>query len=96
MESSKVHLGGVIARDLSCVVSNYRANMSLDEYLKEQKASPSLRGAAPQRCLAPASSCISDDDRSCALASLRGFLCSVRCSPPPRHAAAHAPRSPPP
>ncbi|PSC68830.1 carbamoyl-phosphate synthase S chain [Micractinium conductrix] len=37
MESSKVHLGGVIARDLSCVVSNYRANMSLDEYLKEQK-----------------------------------------------------------
>ncbi len=37
MESSKCHLGGVIVRDLSCVVSNYRSVMSLDEYLKQQK-----------------------------------------------------------
>ena len=37
MESSQCHLGGVIVRDLSCVVSNYRANMTLDEYLKQQK-----------------------------------------------------------
>ena len=35
-ESSKTHLGGVIVRDLSCVVSNYRSTQSLDEYLKEQ------------------------------------------------------------
>ncbi len=39
MESSQCHLGGVIVRDLSCVVSNYRANMTLDEYLKQQKVS---------------------------------------------------------
>eukprot|EP00887_Chlorella_sp_A99_P005426 scaffold1.g5426.t1 len=37
MESSKCHLGAVIVRDLSCVVSNYRANTTLDEYLKQQK-----------------------------------------------------------
>lgn len=37
MESEKVHLGGVIIRDLSCKVSNYRANLTLDEYLKQQK-----------------------------------------------------------
>ncbi|KAL4430872.1 hypothetical protein ABPG75_006128 [Micractinium tetrahymenae] len=37
MESEKVHLGGVIVRDLSCKVSNYRANITLDEYLKQQK-----------------------------------------------------------
>jgi carbamoyl-phosphate synthase small subunit len=36
MESSKVHLGGVIARDYSLVVSNYRANTTLDAYLKAQ------------------------------------------------------------
>jgi carbamoyl-phosphate synthase small subunit len=35
-ESEQTHLGGVIVRDLSCVVSNYRSKMSLDEYLKEQ------------------------------------------------------------
>lgn len=35
-ESALTHLGGVIVRDLSCVVSNYRSKMSLDEYLKEQ------------------------------------------------------------
>jgi len=35
-ESAQTHLGGVIVRDLSCVVSNYRSKMSLDEYLKEQ------------------------------------------------------------
>lgn len=37
MESTKCHLGGVIVRDLSIKVSNYRAHMTLDEYLKEQK-----------------------------------------------------------
>lgn len=37
MESEQVHMGGVIVRDLSITVSNYRANMSLDEYLKQQK-----------------------------------------------------------
>ncbi len=37
MESEQVHMGGVIVRDLSIAVSNYRANMSLDEYLKQQK-----------------------------------------------------------
>lgn len=37
MESTKCHLGGVIVRDLSLSVSNYRSNMSLDEYCKSQK-----------------------------------------------------------
>lgn len=37
MESGEVHLGGVIVRDLSIKVSNYRSNISLDEYLKKQK-----------------------------------------------------------
>jgi carbamoyl-phosphate synthase small subunit len=36
MESTKVHMGGVIARDLSLAVSNYRANITLDQYLKDQ------------------------------------------------------------
>lgn len=36
MESTKCHLGGVIARDLSIKVSNYRSNMTLDEYLKKE------------------------------------------------------------
>ena len=36
MESERCHLGAVIARDLSATVSNYRANKTLDEYLKEQ------------------------------------------------------------
>ena len=31
-----MHLGGVIVRDLSIKVSNYRSNISLDEYLKKQ------------------------------------------------------------
>lgn len=44
MESSQVHMGAVVVRDLSCVVSNYRSNKSLDEYLKEQKVG--RRGAA--------------------------------------------------
>lgn len=35
-ESSQAHLGGVIVRDLSCVVSNYRSKQTLDEYCKEQ------------------------------------------------------------
>lgn len=37
MESSQVHMGAVIVRDLSIKVSNYRSNMTLDEYLKQQK-----------------------------------------------------------
>ena len=37
MESTKCHLGGVIVRDLSLKVSNYRSAMTLDAYLKQQK-----------------------------------------------------------
>lgn len=37
IESEKVHLTGIVVRDLSCVVSNYRSKYSLDEYLKAQK-----------------------------------------------------------
>lgn len=36
MESKKAHLSGIIVRDLSCVVSNYRSTMSLAEYCKQQ------------------------------------------------------------
>lgn len=36
MESTKCHLGGVIVRDLSLRVSNYRSCMTLDAYLKDQ------------------------------------------------------------
>ena len=36
MESDKCHLSGIIIRDLSCIVSNYRSTKSLDQYLKEQ------------------------------------------------------------
>ena len=36
MESEKCHLSGIIIRDLSCTVSNYRSTKTLDEYLKEQ------------------------------------------------------------
>lgn len=36
MESTKCHLGGVIVRDLSIKVSNYRSAMTLDDYLKAQ------------------------------------------------------------
>jgi carbamoyl-phosphate synthase small subunit len=42
MESTKCHLGAIIVRDLSCVVSNYRAAMSLDEYCKKEN----VRGIA--------------------------------------------------
>ena len=34
-ESEKCHLGAIIVRDLSIVVSNYRSAMSLDEYCKK-------------------------------------------------------------
>ncbi len=34
-ESEKCHLGAVIVRDLSIVVSNYRSVMTLDEYCKK-------------------------------------------------------------
>lgn len=37
-----MHLNGVIIRDLSSVVSNYRSKFSLDEYLKKQN----VRGIA--------------------------------------------------
>lgn len=36
MESERCHLSGIIIRDLSCTVSNYRSTKTLDEYLKEQ------------------------------------------------------------
>jgi carbamoyl-phosphate synthase small subunit len=36
VESTKCHLGGVIVRDLSSVVSNYRSKLSLDEYLQKE------------------------------------------------------------
>lgn len=36
-ESEKCHLGAIIVRDLSIVVSNYRSVMSLDEYCKKHK-----------------------------------------------------------
>jgi len=32
-----VHLTGIVVRDLSCVVSNYRSKYTLDEYLQAQK-----------------------------------------------------------
>lgn len=34
-ESDKCHLGAVIVRDVSIVVSNYRSVMTLDEYCKK-------------------------------------------------------------
>jgi carbamoyl-phosphate synthase small subunit len=36
MESTKCHLGGVVARDLSMRVSNYRSAMTLDSYLRAE------------------------------------------------------------
>ncbi|KAG2426313.1 hypothetical protein HXX76_013070 [Chlamydomonas incerta] len=36
MESTKCHLGAIIVRDLSVIVSNYRSRMSLDEYCKKE------------------------------------------------------------
>ena len=36
MESYKAHLSGFVVRELSPVVSNWRANRSLDDYLKEE------------------------------------------------------------
>ena len=44
MESERCHLSGIIIRDLSCTVSNYRSTKTLDEYLKEQNVlgEPSL------------------------------------------------------
>ena len=47
MESSKAHLGGVIVRDLSIKVSNYRSNITLDEYLKQQKVGGGGLGGQP-------------------------------------------------
>jgi carbamoyl-phosphate synthase small subunit len=35
-ESTKCHLGAIIVRDNSVVVSNYRSVKTLDEYCKEQ------------------------------------------------------------
>lgn len=37
IESEQVHLTGIVVRDLSCVVSNYRSKYTLDEYLRDQK-----------------------------------------------------------
>lgn len=36
MESTKCHLGAIIVRDLSCIVSNYRSKMTLDAYCKKE------------------------------------------------------------
>ena len=36
MESTKCHLGAIIVRDKSSVVSNYRSVMTLDEYCEKQ------------------------------------------------------------
>jgi len=36
MESKKVHLSGIVVRDLAAKVSNYRSEKSLQDYLKEQ------------------------------------------------------------
>ncbi|GBF96248.1 carbamoyl-phosphate synthase S chain [Raphidocelis subcapitata] len=36
LESSKCHLGAIIVRDLSCVVSNYRSTKTLSQYCEEQ------------------------------------------------------------
>ena len=36
MESEKCHLGGIVVRDLSCVVSNYRSKQSLSDYCASQ------------------------------------------------------------
>ncbi|KAL6764263.1 class I glutamine amidotransferase-like protein [Haematococcus lacustris] len=36
MESDKCHLGGIIVRDLSVTVSNYRSSMTLEEYCKKE------------------------------------------------------------
>ena len=43
MESYKSHLSGFVVRELSPVVSNWRANRSLDDYLKEEGI-PGLEG----------------------------------------------------
>jgi len=58
MESEKVHLAGIVVRDLSVAVSNYRSVMSLDEYCKQQVSVGACRQAcAPGRhalaCLLP-------------------------------------------
>ena len=48
MESEKCHLSGIIIRDLSSVVSNYRSTQTLDQYLKDQN----VLGATPAAFLA--------------------------------------------
>lgn len=53
MESEKCHLSGIIIRDLSSVVSNYRSSKTLDEYLKEQ----GVLGEPPHQCDIAHSTC---------------------------------------
>lgn len=53
MESEKCHLSGIIIRDLSTVVSNYRSSKTLDEYLKEQ----GVLGEPPHQCDIAHSTC---------------------------------------
>lgn len=36
MESKQCHLGGIIIRSLTLLVSNYRSDMSIEEYCKQQ------------------------------------------------------------
>ncbi len=51
MESEKCHLSGIIVRDLSCIVSNYRSTKSLDQYLKEQNVlGATFRSHHPRSC----------------------------------------------
>src|SRR6202161_3640750 len=37
VESKRPHVAGFVIRELSPIYSNYRADMSLDQYLKENK-----------------------------------------------------------
>ena len=44
--ASSATWGGIVVRDYSCIVSNYRSQKSLDQYLKEQVPRPAACLAA--------------------------------------------------
>ncbi len=46
-----MHLAGIVVRDLSVTVSNYRSTMTLDEYCKQQVRQGS-RGGGTCMCAA--------------------------------------------
>ena len=71
MESEKAHVGGIVVRDLSCVVSNYRSTKTLDEYCKEQ----GVVGAEP--CLPARPSLDCQYEPTCDLA--RQFIWRLGC-----------------